>query len=331
MASQVMLPDSARAILQPLGSRNLLFVESDQALYEVDDPAAWRAAATFEPHRGAGQDATALLTSLTMAVAEVPIHLHLPSPLLASVVRLLGHLRSAAPASATQLSVRLSGDRAILAQAGRPEWTCPADQAVPALKAMLVESVLSCARHDLALHAAALVERGRLALLLGSPGAGKSSMALALAQAGLALAADDVALLDATGRVTGLPFPHTAKASSWLLLAQRFPELALGTPFMRPDGQRVRYILPPRFAPSVPTPVGAVVVLDRRASGAASVQEVDPLDALSELLADAAGRDDRLTNRAFVGLTAAVRRARCLRLTYADLIEGRDLLLTQLP
>lgn len=331
MASHVMLPNRASAVLQPLGGRNLLFVEADQAVYQVDDPASCGTPAPFELRRDTADNVTDLLTGITLSVAGALVHLHLPASLVPPVLRLLGHLRTSAPASATQLTVRFANGRVILEQPGKPDWTCRAEQAVPALKAQLVEAMLCCAPHDLALHAAAVVERGRLAVLLGRPGAGKSSMAIALSQAGLALAADDVALLDATGHVTGLPFPHTAKSGSWLLLARLFPDLALREPYLRPDGQRVRYILPERFAPSVPTPVGAIVTLDRRETGRAVLEDADPLDALTELLADAAGRNDRLTDRAFVGLTAAVRRARCLRLSYADLIEARDLLLTRLP
>lgn len=326
MAVHVSLPDNSSAILQSLGDRDLLFVESEQAVYEVGDPGRVTEAFPFKPLRQARQVSADLLTGLTLSIADVPIHLHLPASLLGPTKGLLSHLFSRSEVSASQLCVRLAGDQAIFEQTGRAAWPCPVERAIPALKAMLVGAVLDATRYDLALHAAAVVERDTLILLLGKPGAGKSSMALALNQAGLALAADDVTLLHASGRGTGLRLPLTAKASAWRLLSQRYPDIELGQPYKRPDGQWVCYILPQRFAPSVSMPIGGIVILDRRDSAEPLLEAVDPLTALSSLLEDAAARGDRLSEAAFVGLATALHSSRCLRLTYSDLAPASQLL-----
>ena len=101
-------------------------------------------------------------------------------------------------------------------------------------------------------------------LLLGSPGAGKTTLAIALAKAGFAVIADDVVLLDDHGLVTGISLPFAAKASSWPLISRHWPGIAARPSHWRPDGQELCYILQEQVADPRPRRIGLVVLLNRQ-------------------------------------------------------------------
>lgn len=88
-----------------------------------------------------------------------------------------------------------------------------------------------------AVHAATLVIDGSAMLLPGRSHAGKTTLALALAEAGATLASDEYALVDREGRVTGWPRPARVRLE--------------GT-----DSRRV-----PVAAGAGPVPVGSVALL----------------------------------------------------------------------
>lgn len=71
----------------------------------------------------------------------------------------------------------------------------------------LVEHAVRRARDVVAFHAAALVKDGTGVLFAAPSGAGKTSLSVALGIAGWALASDDIAALDESGRVHPFPKP----------------------------------------------------------------------------------------------------------------------------
>jgi hypothetical protein len=88
----------------------------------------------------------------------------------------------------------------------------------------LVERAVTAARLVVPLHAAALTKGGRGALFAGPSGAGKTTLAVVLAQAGWALASDDIAPIDvATGAVHAFPKPLNVRAAIAGLPAPRVP------------------------------------------------------------------------------------------------------------
>lgn len=352
-------------LLAVLESRNLLFSEATQAVYELDDFSAyvWRSMqagldqgdiASEMAEAGASPDESAAslksaiqklralqasdtgerkprsphaepLTCTALSVAGVSVQLCLSDALCAEVEDVFGAYVCDTSRSHAQLSARLTGERVEILPPGQPATTCERAEFVPLLKAFLIDCILEFANHEVALHAAALVADGKALLLLGSPGSGKTTLATALARRGFKVAADDVVLLDGTGQVTGLPLPFTIKETAWAMVSPEWPGLAEQPVYRRPDGIQVRYLQHDIWADPGPLPVGHVLLIDRQPDASASLEEVGPVTALEALIAEGHSRDERLSEEGFAALAIALRDARCFRLTYSGRDEAADL------
>lgn len=264
------------------------------------------------------------LVRINLTIADVVVQLNLSGPLVADVQAVFGPLIKDLPESDVQLCARDAGRSVEFLSPGQPEWSCERSQFIPLLKAQLVEYVLQYARYEVALHAAVLARDDAALLLVGSPGAGKTTLAIALAKAGLGVISDDVALLDEQGQVTGLPLPMAAKAGSWPLIAHHWPGVAAQPHHCRPDGQKLCYLHQGMVADPRPRRIGQVILLNRRDEARIRVEELDPVCAFSALVAEGATRDGRLSSRGFSSLVEGLREARCYRLTYNDLLEAAD-------
>ena len=266
------------------------------------------------------------LEGLVAVTLEIPnastVDVRLSADLAPGVRIALGYLQTESARGDCRIVARTVGETIEFYPPDKTMWHCDPADFVATLKADILEQVLRLAAYEIALHTAALIRDGKALLIAGQPGAGKSTLALALTQAGWALAADDVALVNQRGLITGLPFPLTAKSSSWPLVDRHWPDLAALPTYHRPDGFDVRYIIPENVASPGPWEVGAFVLLDRHPNGPVQVEAMDRADMLGTLISEATSRDQRLTAKGFNALVTSLEKAQCAKLTYSDLFEG---------
>lgn len=265
---------------------------------------------------------------VSQVVAVAGLHIRIVYPLAHAFPTLtFRHLEVEREAVDILLRV-VDGDRIHLFR--NEDWvlSCSPDELPTVLKGQLLAEVLAHGSYELAIHAAALQRRERLLLLCGQPGAGKTTLTLALAHAGFGFAADDVTLLDSGGGGLGLPFAAAVKPGAWPLLAEICPDLDAAPVFRRPDGRRIRYILPKASVPASPSPrpVGWVVLLRRGRDANARLEPLDPVDALRGLLDGAYAPGGELSGTAFDVLAQVIGSAQVYLLTYSRLQDAVDLL-----
>lgn len=200
-----------------------------------------------------------------------------------------------------------------------------ANELVPSLKVVLTDAYLR--RSELlVLHAATLVRNGRALLVLGDPGAGKSTLALFADAAGpFQLAGDDIAELRPDGGVRPVPFAATVKRGAWPLLLALRPELADQPAHLRPDGKTVKY-LPPVPATTDRHKVSWIIELARRPGACAALSPLSIADTFRASLAGAWSHDRKVSAASFDALHSCISRATRYRLTYSDLCEAVQLM-----
>ncbi len=341
--------------------QNILFSASRRAIFELNDTAAdiWRSleegvpaeaiSASFAGHGVDAQEARAYVEAALGEWERLGLILPSPPPASASsrehvsqVVVLPGlHVRidypsaRAFPAATVfrHLEVRREaadillqlvehGDRIHLFRNGDWIQSCAPDELPTMLKGQLLTEVLDHGGYELALHAASLVRGDRVLLLCGNPGAGKTTLTLALVHAGFGFAGDDVTLLDARGHGLGLPFAPAVKAGAWPVLAEYCPGLDAAPVFRRPDRKRVRYPEPKELVAPSPRAVGWVVLLRRHANANTCLEPVDPAGALRGLLNGSFALGGELSGTAFDVLTQVIESAEIYCLTYSRLEDA---------
>lgn len=135
------------------------------------------------------------------------------------------------------------------------------EQTAALVKCLLVEAALRRCRGFSAVHAGAARRDGEAPAVLipGVSGSGKSTLVAGLGAAGFEVFGDDtVVLSDGALAVRPLPSGLCVKAGAWRLLGPLFPRLRLAPVHDRPDGKRVKYLLPPDYAIAPPEAAAAV-------------------------------------------------------------------------
>lgn len=185
----------------------------------------------------------------------------------------------------------------------------------------IVGTATSVLRSLLFIHAAAVEIQGRGYVLVGDPGAGKTSTAAALVRSGAGYLSDEVALLDPkTGNLHpfALPLavkPWTAKAAGALPRARRVAS----------EGG-VSYLLPSRRQQDA-LPLDSVVLLDPTSQGTGR-SEAGPIEMpRAEMLLTLSRHASSFRYRprlesAFSGFVGLLRGARCLRVNAAAPAEA---------
>jgi coenzyme PQQ synthesis protein D (PqqD) len=272
--------------------------------------------------------ATSSLDQVSQLVAVPGAHVRIVYPgahafPAASVFR---HLEIGGAVADVVLELVEHGQRIHLFRDRRWILSCSPDELAVVVKGQLLTEVLERSTYELAVHAAALLQDDRILLLCGSPGAGKTTLALGLVRAGFGFAGDDVTLLDSLGHGVGIPFAPAVKVGAWPILADYYPDLDAAPVCRRPDRRRVRYLAPKEFVSPSPRKVGWVVLLRRRADASAELAPVDPVDALRGLLNGSFALGGELTGTAFDLLTEIIRSADVFCLTYSRLPDAIALL-----
>lgn len=255
----------------------------------------------------------------TLALGRVRILVTFPDEAMhAATMPAFAHLRAPSGSTDAQIVMLRHKRRAGAAERGGPVSWGRADQATPLLKIALTDVALDHVG-GLALHAATVLRGDRALLLLGEPGAGKSTLSLALHGSGFAMLGDDLADLGSDGRVQALPFAVTLKRGSWRLFQDRHGDVDRVETFVRPDGKKARYLPIDAAAGHEPRDVGWIVLLDRREGHVPEISEVPVSEVFAALLASAWSGKTDLSPSGFAGLAACIDGARCIRLSYSDL------------
>jgi hypothetical protein len=162
---------------------------------------------------------------------------------------LLGHLSAERVASrrSTVLEITQERDDWVLNLGGESLGRCQSREGiVPMVHAALL--VMAYRESDCltAIHAAAVSRGGNCVLLPGASGSGKSTLTAALVAKGYGYCTDDLCVLTHDPvRLRPAPVRVGLKPGSWPVLEGMIPNLATLPSYLRADGKRVRYWLPP--------------------------------------------------------------------------------------
>jgi len=300
---------------------------ADQAFAFVTASAAeWIAAGRLIPAAIVERlEASGKTFDLNIAGLSCALQLNLEpeDPLLHQVATAFGQFAAESEAAAPRLQVVSQGGAYLLLADGAPLGLFPPERILPEIKAVLTDRLAkSVTGGDFLIHAAHLAQGGRGLLITGAPGAGKTTLTLALAARGLAYGSDDVVRVSSAGRLDGVPFSPASKSGAWDLAAPYLPGLKDLPVHVRGDGQRVRYAPTAPFAVADADRLGWVILLARRPAAAAVLEPVEPLAALTDLLGSAFAGDGRLQGAALQAFAAQIAAADCRRLVYSDLADG---------
>lgn len=264
--------------------------------------------------------------SQVVAVPGAHVRIAYPAAHALPAATVFRHLEVQGSVADVALELVEHSDSIYLFRHGHSIHSCSSDELATMLKGQLLAEVLERGTYELAVHAAALLRDDRILLLCGSPGAGKTTLALGLVHAGFGFAGDDVTLLDSLGYGMGIPFAPAVKAGAWPVLAEYYPELDAAPVCRRPDRRRVRYLIPKEFVSPSPRPVGWVVLLRRHVNARAVLTPVDPVGALRGLLNGSFALGGEMTGTAFDMLTEVIGSADVYCLTYSRLEDAIALL-----
>jgi hypothetical protein len=206
-------------------------------------------------------------------------------------------------------------------------WAAAVERRLAAvrLKGLIIEDLLTSGAQVAAFHSSSVIRDANTILLLGSPGAGKTTFALALMQHGYNYCAEDVTLLDGNGLVRGVALAPSVKASGWKAIEELGIELANEPTHLRPDGQEVRFAPIGMSTCSKACAVAAVVKLHRSPLCKPKLVQKTHREGLLDLMAEARTGSGRCTPEVIHAISRLLRSASCFDLHYDEAFEAAAL------
>jgi hypothetical protein len=239
-----------------------------------------------------------------------------------AALRVFGQFRRRDGGSPSRVSIVGRPGFDFLFQDGAPLGMLAARQTVPKLKALLTDGYCRSVRDGFLAHGALLSANGLRVFIAGAPGAGKTTLSLALNAHGFAYAGDDIVHIGADGAAEGVPFAAAVKSGAWSLLEPFVADLPRLPVYQRTDGKVARYVLPALRDGDGPRPIDIVLLLARKSGAEASLRKVAPLEALCALIECGYAERRALEADTLRRLAQSLSRGACYRLCYDSLPDA---------
>jgi hypothetical protein len=297
------------------------FAETEAVAFVREATVSWLSAGQLTPREVLDLLALPAAATRTMQVHDLALRIAFrgsTSP--RSFDDVFGHLSASISGPSMTLSVVRCRQSWFIFEEGCPLAACADDELVPHLKAILTERYVSSVENAFFIHAALLAKRRSGLLICGSPGAGKTTLTVALTGSGYRYCSDDIVRIERDGMAIGVPFLPAVKTGAWPLVAPYTPHIADVPTHRRRDGQDVRYLpVPISVEPRI---LSGIVVLAREEGAAAGLDAVEPLEILSTILESAFSAKGALEADSLKRFARAIEEARCYRLVYSDLADA---------